>query len=81
MKLLKVCKISLSVFSCALLLSCSGGPKVTLCISSPADGGFACVDHKENESFLKYEESDKYIAVSPEDFRTILEYAKVRCQR
>lgn len=46
-----------------------------VCVSDPAAGGFDCFDENtQKQSFLKYSDSDKYIALPPDDAQTLLTY-------
>lgn len=58
-----------------LLSSCKHGPKLMVCVSDPSEGGFDCYDENlKVNSFLKYQDSDKYIALPPDDAQTLLTY-------
>lgn len=52
------------------------GPKVTLCISDPAVGGFQCVKPNKEVFFLRYEASENYVAMSPQDFKKVIDWMK-----
>lgn len=54
------------------MVACGSGPQVTVCISSPENGGFLCADPEDKRSFVRYEDSGNYIAFTPEDARTLL---------
>lgn len=57
------------------LSSCGHGPKVTVCVSDPAVGGFDCYNENTGKSsFLAYAGSDKYVAFSPTDAQTLLNF-------
>lgn len=60
-----------------LLSSCKNGPKVTICVVDVAKNGYQCVDKNKKESFLPFKDSDNYVAVSPNDVETLLNYCKV----
>jgi hypothetical protein len=62
-----------------LLAGCGHGPVVTVCVSDPAKGGFDCIDHDQKAFFLKYEDSENYVAMPPDDLKTLLDYIKVNC--
>ena len=58
-----------------LLSSCKTTPQVTVCVSDPAAQGFDCYNQMTKvSSFLQYQNSDKYIALSPEDAQTLLNF-------
>jgi hypothetical protein len=68
-------KILLLCFLAYLLSSCKEGPKVMVCISDPAVGGFDCYDPTtKKNTFLKYQDSDKYVAMAPDDAQTLFNY-------
>lgn len=60
------------------LTGCKGGPRVTLCISNPMRGGFNCVTPDDKDYFLPYQNSDNFIALSPNDARTFFEYCSTK---
>lgn len=71
----KVLKICLILSLVCLLNSCKEGPKVTVCVSNPSESGFECYSQETKKSFfLKYEDSDKYVALSPADAQTLFNY-------
>ena len=65
---------SLLLMLCLVCLSsCLPGVEVQVCISDPKRGGFQCYDKvREKESFVKYEDSDGYIAFTPDDAQKLL---------
>lgn len=66
----------LPILSLAFLLSdCKSGPKVTVCVSDPAAGGFDCYNEATNlGSFIPYSQSDRFIALPPTDAQTVLNF-------
>lgn len=55
--------------------NCGSAPKVTVCISDPSAGGLDCYNENTGvSSFIKYEDSDKYVALPPSDAQTLLNY-------
>lgn len=58
--------------------ACNSGPKVDVCISDPKNNGFQCVDKNQKKYFLKYQDSDNYVAFSSEDARTLLTYCGMK---
>jgi hypothetical protein len=75
--LLKKYKIWLVAFSLLWLAAgCKNGPKIVICVVDVANKGYQCVDKKEKEFFLPFELSDNYIAIPPEDAKTLLDYCK-----
>ena len=68
-------RISLICCLAFLLNSCKEGPKVMVCISDPQAGGFDCFDQvSQKSSFLKYADSDKYVAMPPTDAQSLFDY-------
>lgn len=68
-------KLLLTLLAASLLSSCGSGPKVTVCVSDPAAGGFNCYnENTQQSSFLVYSASDKYIAFDPTDAQTLLNF-------
>lgn len=68
-------KVFLILFLVFPLSSCKTAPKVTVCISDVPAGGFQCYDQRIQTSFfLAYKDSDKFVAVPPEDEKTLLTY-------
>lgn len=58
-----------------LVPSCGTGPKVAVCISDPALGGFDCYDEKtQGAYFVSYANSNRYVALSPPDAQLLLNY-------
>lgn len=55
------------------LSSCVSGVEVMVCISDPDRGGFQCYNKKtEKESFVKFEDSNGFIAFTPDDAQKLL---------
>ena len=55
------------------LASCISGVEVQVCVSDPARGGFQCYNKRtEKESFVKFEDSNGYIAFTPDDAQKLL---------
>lgn len=73
----RICSLLFLVTS---LASCQNGPKVTVCVSRPESKGFICVDGDQNQTTLLYEDSDKYVAFSPDDAQALIEYCGVKKQ-
>lgn len=70
-------KIFLAISLVFSLTACGVGPKVTICVSDPSQKGFQCFDQRTNKSFfLVYDKSENYIAMSPADTKTVLNYCK-----
>lgn len=66
-------KISFVVLS-ILLAGCGKGPKVTVCIVDSVNNGFQCVNPKDEAFFLPIADADNYVALPPNDMRTLIEY-------
>ena len=63
------------IVSLVFLSSCGSGPKLKICVSDPAVHGFDCYDEKSNQnSFIPYTASDKYIALDPADAQTLFSW-------
>jgi hypothetical protein len=62
--------VCLSIF----LGACGTGPRVMICISSPADNGFACVSAKGKKLFIPYAESENFVAFTDRDAKVLLDY-------
>ncbi len=54
------------------LISCEH-PNITVCVSVPEKGGFNCSLAGGTMYLLPYAKSDNYIALPPEDARTVIE--------
>jgi hypothetical protein len=73
----KLFKISFVAVSFSLL-GCGSGPKVTVCISDPQNGGFQCVTHDDKTIFLAYADSNNYVALPPDHMRSLIEYCGLK---
>lgn len=61
---------------------CKGGPLLDVCISDPASAGFQCIaKDRKTTYYLPYDDSNNYVAFSPDDTRTLLEFCKLRKKR
>ena len=60
------------------LASCGSGPKVTVCIVDSVNNGLQCVDAKDNTFFLPMAQADNYVALPPNDMRTLIEYCGLK---
>jgi hypothetical protein len=70
-------RTSATLFLSCSFLGCGDAPKVTVCVSDPANNGFQCHNYKTGvDSFLDYQESENFVAMSPGDSRRVLEYCK-----
>lgn len=68
-KLLLTCSLAF------LLSSCKHGPKLMVCVSDVAGGGLDCYDENTKaKSFVKYSDSDKFIALPPDDAQTLYNF-------
>lgn len=77
--LLKRFKISLT--SVVLMVAaCGSAPKVPICISDGKDG-LDCVDTKKKDYFVPFSETQNWVVFSPDDFKTLLNYYKVKCSQ
>lgn len=57
------------------MISCSTPPAVDYCIHSFKFKKFYCSNSKDgSEKELTYQQADKYISISPDDYRKILDY-------
>ena len=74
-------KCILALVSLVFLLSgcLKNGPRLTVCISDPDNGGFQCADRETGDGFfIPYEETEFYIAHPPEDYRTLIEFCELK---
>jgi len=56
-----------------LLVSCGGnGPTVDVCLSYPTSGGFICVDKNQKAYKIPFDQSEKYVAFSPDDAQKLI---------
>lgn len=70
LKLLLIC-----LLTCLLSNGCKTGPKVTVCVSDPQSNGFQCHNENTNQDFfLAYMDSDKYVAMPPADAQAVFDY-------
>lgn len=71
---------SLSFAGLSLGSSCGSGPKVTVCVvaglSEPPH--LVCVDPADRVTNLSLPESDNYVALPPNDMRTLIEYCGLK---
>lgn len=65
----------------AYLIGCEVGPKVTVYISDPDRGGMEYYDAQGNSGFVPYSVTDKYVAFSPADAQTLLNYCGIDKQQ
>lgn len=74
-------KLKLLLLSLSLLVnsSCGTGPKVTVCLVDVASGGLQCSDPQDNTLFIPFAQVDGYIAMSPDDFKRVLDYIRLKC--
>lgn len=70
----------LLILSAILISSCSGGPGVFVCVQDVANKTLECAHSETNDKItLPYEKSDNYVCVSPDDFKAIIDWSKLRC--
>lgn len=68
-----------SLCICLAIAACKDGPKVAVCVSDPDSSGFQCYDKRTDQFFfLRYDESEKYVAFSPQDARALIEYCGIK---
>jgi len=61
------------------LTGCKHGPDVTICILDPANDALQC--SKDGVGFsMPFKNADNYFAVSPDDFKKVLDYCKMTKQ-
>lgn len=70
--MIKTLKISLSLLILYSLPGCIHGD-LTVCISNPGQGGFECSKGGAKSVHLDYKDSENYVALPPDDARTVLE--------
>lgn len=72
----RLCRLLYIVLALSLTGCPDKFPKITVCVSDPEHQGFQCVAHDDTITFLKYDDSDNYIAFSPRDAETLLNYCR-----
>lgn len=66
------------IFSLLGFSTCQTGPKVTVYISNPARGGMDFSNNLTGEKgFVPYSKTDKYVALTPTDAETLLNWCEV----
>jgi len=60
------------------IASCGNGPKVTVYLSDPANGGMEFYDeHTGQKGFIPYSETEKFIAFNQADASTLFNYCRL----
>ncbi len=59
-------------------MSCKNGPLVSVCLSYPVQNGFICVDKAQKPFFVKYADSTKFVAFSPDDAQLLIESCGIK---
>lgn len=59
------------------LTGCGHGPRLTICVSDPSSSGFQCHGKDGKDFLLKYDASENYIALSPDDAEALFNYVLV----
>jgi hypothetical protein len=78
MKKLKLLLLCLFLFVGS---SCGTGPKVTICLVDVASGGMQCNDPDDNVLFIPFAQADNYVAMSPDDFKRVIDYIRLKCRK
>ena len=68
----KILRSMILVILASSLTSCEH-PNITVCVSVPEKGGLNCSLAGGKMFFLPFSESSNYIALPPEDARTVIE--------
>lgn len=62
-------------FGVAMIQACGNGPKLTVYISDPTNNGMEFFNERTGEKgFVKYEETEKFIAFTPADAQMMFDY-------
>ena len=72
----KIHLICLALLTAISISSCNGTAGLTVCVSDPHAEGLWCSKDGKPRFLLPYSQSENYIAMPPDDFRTALE----KCQ-
>lgn len=72
-------KLKLLLILPLLFAGCKDGPKVTVCVIESKDSVLVCSDPVGRVSVLTLEEAENYIALSPDDFKRVMDYMRLRC--
>lgn len=62
-----------------LFAGCKQGPPLTVCLINAADRTLECSTAEGKSYTLLLGEADNYVCMSPEDFKTLLDWMKQRC--
>lgn len=74
---LNVVAFALGMMTCSLY-GCGAGPKVTVYISDPSQGGMQFYNENTGQSgFVAYSETDKFVAFNPADAQMLIDYCKL----
>lgn len=74
---MQLLKLSLIVLALSSVGCGSGGPKVKVCISDPANNGMSCYDKAtETKSFIDFAGTENYVCLPPGDLKTVLDFCK-----
>jgi hypothetical protein len=70
----------LSGITLCLVTSCQhNGPKVTVYISDPKNGGMEFYNEVTNQSgFVTYDQTDKFVCLNQDDLAAVLNYCGVK---
>lgn len=61
-------------------VGCKHAPLLTVCLINAEQNTLECSDANNQAFTLPIESADNYVCMSPEDFKTLLDYAKSKCQ-
>lgn len=57
------------------IASCGSGPKITVYLSDPANGGMEFYNENTGEKgFVDYSKTEKFVAMTPTDAQTLFNY-------
>lgn len=73
---------SLTLFAvCSLFVSCKGqGPLVTVCLLDPVANQLQCARANGSTNIIDLPDATNYVCLSPDDFQTLINYAKEKCK-
>jgi hypothetical protein len=74
-------KLLLLVGCLVSFASCKNGPNLTVCIVDALHEDLVCADSRGNQTIIAISEADNYVALSPDDFKRLMDWAKLRCAK
>lgn len=62
-----------------LFAGCKHGPELTICLINSKDNALECSDASGKAFTLPLPDADNYVCMSPEEFKTLLDWMRSRC--